>query len=96
MSAVYTCLQSGVVRALQGCSLLLALSHLIALASKPLLKIYELFLGSVQFNAPLSKLLLQLVKVVLDFLQIGSCAEHADITAHVKHYLVNVSMACLE
>ena len=86
-SAVYTCLESGMVRALQGCSLLLALSHLMALASKLLLQIYELFLGSMQVNVPLGKLPLQLVKLVLGFLQITSCTTHsAEITAHVKHY----------
>jgi len=75
-SAVYTCLQSGMVRALQGCSLLLAVGHLLALASKVLLHIYELFLNSDQDNAPLIKLLLQLVILVLGFLQVTICTEH--------------------
>jgi len=73
---VYTCLQNIVVRALQGCTLLLALGHLIALASKSLLQMYELFLSSMQVNAPLGELLLQLVKLVLGFLQITRCTEH--------------------
>ena len=64
------------VRALQGCLLLLALSHLIALANKLLVQICELVFSSMHVNVPLGKLLLQLVQLVLGFLQITSCTEH--------------------
>jgi len=61
LSAVYTCLHTGMVSPLQGYLLPLVSSHLITLVSKLLLQLEELFVGSMQVSAPLGKLLLQLV-----------------------------------
>ncbi len=59
-SAVYTCLHTGTMSLLQGCSLLLVSSHLITLASKLLLQLEVLVFGIMQVSVPPSKLLLQL------------------------------------